>query len=142
MRRRMTDLPGQFRKAVKRLFAPGAPGTPRPATKLAVIPLEDRSLPAAAFFAPAEPAGSVNVRLVPLANVAAGTPEVVTFGVPFTRGSVTPAQLAQVRVLKDGVEVPAFVEQLTPWRSIDDPAHRRPIRPRGPRPDPPHLRAR
>src|SRR5262249_11142934 len=42
-------------------------------------------------------------------------------GVPFTRGSVTQSQLLQVRVLKDGVEIPAFVEQLTPWRSIDDP---------------------
>src|SRR5262249_31617133 len=35
-------------------------------------------------------------------------------------GSVSQAQLSQVRVLKGGVEIPAFVEQLTPWRSIDD----------------------
>ena len=77
---------------------------------------------AAQFFAPAEPAGSVNVQLVPLANVAAGTQEIVTFGVPFTRGSVSQSQLAQVRVLKNGVEIPAFVEQLTPWRSIDNPS--------------------
>src|SRR5262245_8097655 len=83
--------------------------------------LEDRRLLAASFFAPADPTDSVNVQLVPLGNVTPGTPEVVTFGVPFTRGSVTQAQLSQVRVLKNGVEVPAFVEQLTPWRSIDDP---------------------
>ena len=41
---------------------------------------------------------------------------------PFTRGSVSQSQLSQVRVLKNGVEIPAFVEQLTPWRSIDDPS--------------------
>src|SRR5262249_12365622 len=54
------------------------------------------------------------------ANVTAGAQEVVTFGVPFTRGSVSQSQLARVRVLKNGTEIPAFVEQLTPWRSIDD----------------------
>src|SRR5262249_60077492 len=84
--------------------------------------LEDGRLLAASFLAPAELSGSVNVQLVPLANVTPGTPEVVTFGVPFTRGSVTQAQLSQVRVLENGAEVPAFVEQLTPWRSIDDAA--------------------
>src|SRR5688572_2702567 len=89
-------------------------------SKLSVETLESRHLMAAAFFAPPEPSGSVNVQLVPLANVAAGTEEVVTFGVPFTRGSLSAAQLSQVRVLKNGVEIPAFVEQLTPWRSIDD----------------------
>jgi glucose/arabinose dehydrogenase/ribosomal protein L35AE/L33A len=89
---------------------------------LSVETLESRHLMAAAFFAPPEPTGSVNVQLVPLANVAAGTEEVVTFGVPFTRGSITAAQLSNVRVLKNGVEIPAFVEQLTPWRSIDDAA--------------------
>lgn len=44
----------------------------------------------------------------------------MTFGVPFTRGSVSQNQLSQIRVLMDGVEIPAYVEQLTPWRSIDD----------------------
>lgn len=91
-------------------------------SKLSVETLEARNVMAAAFFAPPEPSGSVNVQLVPLANVAAGTEEVVTFGVPFTRGSLTAAQLSNVRVLKNGVEIPAFVEQLTPWRSIDDAA--------------------
>jgi hypothetical protein len=88
---------------------------------LGIESLEDRRVLAAAFFAPAEPSGTVDVQLVPLANVAAGTQETVTFGVPFTRGSVTQSQLSQVRVLKNGVEIPAFVEQLTPWRSIDNP---------------------
>jgi len=40
----------------------------------------------------------------------------VTFGVPFTRGSLTAAQLSTVRVLDGNTEVPAFVEQRTPWR--------------------------
>ena len=90
--------------------------------KLSVESLESRHLMAGAFFAPPAPTGSVDVQLTPLANVAAGTQEIVTFGVPFTRGSISAAQLANVRVLKNGVEIPAFVEQLTPWRSIDDPA--------------------
>ncbi len=89
---------------------------------LSLETLEHRHAMAAAFFAAPEPTGSVNVQLVPLGNVAAGAEEVVTFGVPFTRGSLTAAQLTNVRVLKNGVEIPAFVEQLTPWRSIDDAA--------------------
>jgi hypothetical protein len=84
--------------------------------------MERRALLAASFFAPAEPAGSVDVQLDPLGGVTPGVPEVVTFGVPFTRGSVEPSQLSQIRVLKNGVEIPAFVDELTPWRSIDDPA--------------------
>lgn len=84
--------------------------------------LEDRLVPAAPFFAEAMSSGSVSVSLVPLANVAVGVQERVTFGIPFPRGSITQAQLANVRVLKNGVEVPAYVEQLTPWRSIDVPA--------------------
>ena len=91
-------------------------------TKLSIEQLETRHMLAAQFFAPTEPSGSVNVQLVPLANVTAGTQEIVTFGVPFTRGSLTQTQLSHVRVLKNGVEIPAFVEQLTPWRSIDDAA--------------------
>ena len=38
----------------------------------AVEALEDRQLLAASFLAPAEPAGSVNLQLVPLANVTVG----------------------------------------------------------------------
>jgi hypothetical protein len=111
----------QFRQSIQRLFGRKAVHNRR-GWRLSFDRLEDRELLAASFFAPAEPSGSVNVQLVPLANVTAGTQEIVTFGVPFTRGSVSQAQLSQVRVLKDGVEVPAFVEQLTPWRSIDDAA--------------------
>src|SRR5262249_24428213 len=113
-------LLGRFRKSVKRVFAAGAGRTPRPTPKPAVELLEERQLLAASFFASAELAGSVNVQLVPLANVTAGTQEIVTFGVPFTRGSVSQSQLSNLRVLKNGLEIPAFVEQLTPRRSIAD----------------------
>lgn len=74
------------------------------------------------FFAPAQPAGSLAVKLFPMENVVPGVPTLVTFGVPFTRGSLTPAGLATVRVLAGGAEVPAHVELLTPWRHLSDPA--------------------
>src|SRR5262249_46487961 len=120
VKKHTTDLGGRFGKSVKRLFTAGRGRTRRQTSRPAVELLEDRTLLAASFFAPPEPSGSVNVQLVPLANVTPGAQEIVTFGLPFTRGSVSQAQLSQVRVLKNGVEVPAFVEQLTPWRSIDD----------------------
>lgn len=68
------------------------------------------------FFSPAVPVGSLAVRLHPTEAVAPGNATLVTFGVPFPRGSLTAAQLSTLRVLKDGVEIPAHVEQLTPWR--------------------------
>ena len=117
----VAKVPGRYRRSARPQGPAARARRPRSSARLAIERLEDRQLMAAAFFAPAEPSGSVNVQLVPLANVAAGTQEIVTFGVPFTRGSVSPSQLSQVRVLKNGVEIPAFVEQLTPWRSIDDP---------------------
>lgn len=70
------------------------------------------------FHAPAQPSGSMDVRLHPMENVTPGTPTLVTFGVPFTRGSMTVAGLSTVRVLQGGVEVPAHVELLTPWRHL------------------------
>lgn len=74
-------------------------------------------LPAAELF------GIVDVRLHPVEGVAAGTSQLVTFGVPFPRGSVTQAGLAKVRVLDArGVEIPAYVEQLTPWRHVTNAA--------------------
>ncbi|HEY1376386.1 MAG TPA: hypothetical protein VGF55_06305, partial [Gemmataceae bacterium] len=121
MKQHASRFLGKVRRTVGHALAAGVGRKPRWARKLTLELLEDRALLAASFFAPPEPAGSVSVQLVPLANVTAGVQEIVTFGVPFTRGSVTPAQLADVRVLKNGVEVPAFVEQLAAWRSIDDP---------------------
>src|SRR5205085_1575959 len=45
------------------------------------------------FFAPAVPVGSVDVRLHPTEGVPTGAPVLVTFGVPFPRGSLAPAAL-------------------------------------------------
>jgi hypothetical protein len=75
--------------------------------------------PAAAiepFFAAPVPTGNLQVRLHPTEVVTAGTPKLVTFGVPFPRGSISAAQLATLRVLRNGTELPTHVEQLTPWR--------------------------
>ena len=41
------------------------------------------------FHSPAETSGSIQVKLHPTENVATGTNQLVTFGVPFPRGSVT-----------------------------------------------------
>ncbi len=70
------------------------------------------------FFAPAQQSGSITLRLHPVEGLAPGTPRLVTFGMPFLRGSVTQAQLAQVRVLSGSTEIAAYVEQLTPWRHV------------------------
>ena len=68
------------------------------------------------FFAPAVAQGQIDVRLRPTEGVPAGTPTLVTFGVPLPRGSISAAGLVTVRVWHAGVEIPAHVEQLTPWR--------------------------
>lgn len=68
------------------------------------------------FHAPAVGSGTIAVDLHATAAVAAGTPVVASFGVPFPRGSITAAGLTQVRVLDGGSEIPAYVEALTPWR--------------------------
>jgi hypothetical protein len=68
------------------------------------------------FIAPAVNSASLSVQLMPTEAVSPGSNTLVTFGVPFPRGSITEAGLATVRVLKGGVEVPAYVDQMTPWR--------------------------
>src|SRR5262245_16575299 len=80
-----------------------------------ILALAPAAQAAEAFHAPAEPTGSLPVKLFPTEVVAPGQPVIVTFGVPFPRGSLTVAQLATVRVLRNGSEIPAVVEQLTPW---------------------------
>lgn len=72
------------------------------------------------FFAPPVPQGQLDVRLHPTEDVPVGAPRLVTFGVPFPRGSITAAGLATVRVLREGIEIPAHVEALTPWRHRSD----------------------
>jgi hypothetical protein len=74
------------------------------------------------FHAPAVPSGSIGVRLHPTEGIPSGTPVLVTFGLPLPRGSLTAAQLSTVRVLRGGVEVPAHVAELTPWRHRVNPA--------------------
>jgi len=71
------------------------------------------------FFAPKQVKGSVPVRLYPMENVRPGNAVTVTFGMPFPRGSITESGLSAVRLLDSrGAEIPAYVDQLTPWRSI------------------------
>lgn len=68
----------------------------------------------------AETFGVVDVRLHPIEGVAAGTSQLATFGIPFPRDSITVAGLSKLRVLNaKGIEIPAYVEQLTPWRHIN-----------------------
>ena len=65
----------------------------------------------------AETIGAVDVRLHPIEGIAAGASQLVTFGIPFPRGSITVADLSKLRVFNSkGIEIPAYVEQLTPWR--------------------------
>ena len=71
----------------------------------------------------AELHGVIEVRLHPIEGVAAGSEQLITFGVPFPRGSITQPGLSKLRVLDSrGQEIPAFVEQLTPWRHINNAA--------------------
>lgn len=74
------------------------------------------------FLTPPKPVGSLTVALHPMENVEPGTSRLVTFGVPFPRGSLTPAGLSTVRVLRDGAEIPAHVAMLTPWRHLTNAA--------------------
>lgn len=65
--------------------------------------------------------GTTTVRLHPIEGVPVGQPQLVTFGLPFPRDSVTVAGLSRVRVLDArGTEIPAWVESLTPWRHLSD----------------------
>ena len=74
------------------------------------------------FQAPAQTSGTIPVKLYPTEGVATGVAKRVTFGVPFTRGSVTLADVAKIRVLKSGVEIPAYVQMVAPWRHVSDAA--------------------
>ena len=74
------------------------------------------------FHAPAVTSGTLAVDLHATAAVNANTPVVVSFGIPFPRGSITAAGLTQLRVLDGANEIPAYVEALTPWRHRSNPA--------------------
>ena len=73
------------------------------------------------FFAAPVSAGSVEVTLHSTEIVAPGVPTLVTFGLPFPRGSITTAQLGSVRATRNGAEIPIHVEEMTPWRHRADP---------------------
>lgn len=74
------------------------------------------------LFGPPPRSGTVAVELRPTEVVAAGQTRLVTFGVPFPRGALLPAELPLVRLLINGAEVPIRVDMLTPWRHLDDAA--------------------
>lgn len=82
----------------------------------ALLLLTGATTAAEPFFAPAVPAGSIEVDLHATEVVVANTPTVAGFGVPFPRGSISEAGLSTLRVMDGGVEIPAYVQQLTPWR--------------------------
>lgn len=69
------------------------------------------------FFAPARPSGSLPIVLRPTEAVVPGKPVLVTFGVPFPRGSIADAGLIAVR--SGAAEVPVHVDVLAPWRSLN-----------------------
>ncbi len=57
----------------------------------------------------------------PTEGFGAGTTSIVTFGMPFPRGSVLPGEVSRIRLLNaQRQEVPAFVELQTPWRHAVD----------------------
>jgi hypothetical protein len=80
----------------------------------------------ASFFATPVTQGLIEVRLYPMENVNAGTPTLVTFGVPFTRGSMPMADTSKIRVLSVSsqlvTEIPSHIKALTPWRHISNTA--------------------
>jgi hypothetical protein len=83
----------------------------------------DADAAASPFFTPARPSGSVVVKLHPTQVVPPGAATLVTFGVPMPRGSIAQARLNTVRVLKGGSEIPAYVDQMTPWRHATNSGH-------------------
>jgi hypothetical protein len=74
------------------------------------------------FHAPAQTSGTLQVKLHPTEAVSPGSPTRVSFGMPFPRGSVPLAQLNRVRLLRAGLEVPAHIALLSPWRHFSNPA--------------------
>jgi hypothetical protein len=112
------------------------PSPPRPRIRPATVAPQTAAPPTAAavggvispnsykpLMADARAFGVLDVRLHPVEGISTGVSQLVTFGVPFPRGSITAAGLSKVRVLDSkGVEIPAYVEQLTPWRHINNAA--------------------
>jgi hypothetical protein len=76
---------------------------------------------AAPFHAAAARDGELAVKLHPTESLGTTTSRVVTFGVPFPRGSVLPTETTRIRVLNSQrQEIAAYVEAQTPWRHAAD----------------------
>lgn len=84
------------------------------------ITVETPPSPVEPFFAAPQPSGTLAVQLYPTEGVTGN--RLVTFGIPFPRGSVGTNDLGRIRVLRAGEEVPAYVDALTPWRQARSPA--------------------
>lgn len=115
--------PREARPTLPRRQPPPPAAAPQPLPDLPAVGGSVSPVLFKPFMADAERFGVVDVRLHPIEGVPTGTPQLVTFGVPFTRGSITQAGLSKLRVLDArGAEIPAFVEPLTPWRHATNPA--------------------
>jgi hypothetical protein len=76
---------------------------------------------AASFYAAAVRDRELAIKLHPTEALGTTTARIVTFGMPFPRGSVQPTEIANIRVLNAArQEIPAFVEAQTPWRHAAD----------------------
>ncbi|MFO0676932.1 MAG: hypothetical protein U0169_10375 [Polyangiaceae bacterium] len=78
-------------------------------------PAGSSALTAPSIFPATRSGGSITVTLRPTEVVQANQDKLVTFGVPFPRGWVTDP--AQIRVLRNGQEIPAYVGVASPWRN-------------------------
>ncbi len=73
------------------------------------------------FHAAAVRDGEIVVKLHPTEALGTTSSRVVTFGVPFPRGSVLMGEIIKIRVLNaQRQEIAAFVEAQTPWRHAQD----------------------
>ncbi len=73
------------------------------------------------FFEPAINSGTIEVKLYPTENVPLNTPVKVTFGVPFTRGSLPINGLTKIRLLTStntNIEIPIHVKLGTTWHHM------------------------
>jgi hypothetical protein len=80
-----------------------------------------QTIAAAPFHAAPVRDGELAIKLHPTEGLGTSVSRVVTFGMPFPRGSVLPAEINRIRVLNSQrQEIPAFVESQTPWRHATD----------------------
>lgn len=63
--------------------------------------------------------GSIDIRLFPTESVQDGSEVLVSFGVPFPKGSIYNSDLSKVKGYQNGVEIPLSLAVLGYWESID-----------------------